>query len=62
MSEAMQEAGNEEDVESQIEKALSCPCVADVRAGPCGKSFDAAFTCFIRNQKNEDLAGNTHAP
>ena len=48
---------NIETVESRIEKALSCPCVADIRASSCGKQFDAALSCFIRHEDDEDLAG-----
>ena len=26
--------------------ALACPCVKDLREGPCGAAFEAAFRCF----------------
>ena len=36
-----------------MEEALSCPCVDDLKSGPCGKSFVAAFSCFIRSTADE---------
>ena len=36
-----------------MEEALSCPCVDDLKNGPCGKSFVAAFGCFIRSTADE---------
>jgi hypothetical protein len=41
---------DEQKVEEQIAEALACPCVEDLRAGPCGKSFELAFSCFLRRQ------------
>jgi len=38
-----------------VEEALSCPCVADLKDGPCGKSFVAAFGCFIRSTADEKV-------
>ena len=38
-----------------MEEALSCPCVADLKDGPCGKSFVAAFGCFIRSTADEKV-------
>ncbi len=37
-------------IDEQIAEALACPCVDDLRSGPCGKSFEAAFSCFLRHQ------------
>ncbi|EIE23355.1 hypothetical protein COCSUDRAFT_62894 [Coccomyxa subellipsoidea C-169] len=42
-------------IDEQIAEALACPCVDDLRSGPCGKSFEAAFSCFLRHQaKHKD--------
>ena len=38
-----------EQVERNIQEALACPCIADFRDGPCGPSFVAAFSCFLRS-------------
>lgn len=35
--------------EERIARALDCPCVADLREGPCGTAFVAAFACFHRS-------------
>jgi intermembrane space import and assembly protein 40 len=40
----------EQRIQQQIDEALACPCVEDLRSGPCGKSFEAAFSCFLRHQ------------
>ena len=37
-------------IDEQVAEALACPCVDDLRSGPCGKSFEAAFSCFLRHQ------------
>jgi hypothetical protein len=29
-----------------VTEALACPCVADLKGGPCGPLFVAAFSCF----------------
>lgn len=59
LGEAIRQGGaaEKENVDTRIEKALSCPCVADLRTSSCGKYFDAALACFIRNEEYEDLAG-----
>lgn len=40
----------EQRIQQQIDEALACPCVEDLRSGPCGKTFVAAFSCFLRHQ------------
>jgi hypothetical protein len=44
-----------QELERKLEEALSCPCVADLRDGPCGPSFVGAFSCFIRSQTPEKV-------
>ena len=45
-----------QDLEQKIEEALACPCVDDLRNGPCGKEFVGSFSCYVRNFKAEDKA------
>lgn len=45
--------GNEQDIDAKIEQALACPCVADLKSGPCGSSFVSAFTCFLKSQSED---------
>jgi hypothetical protein len=33
-----------QELDALISAALECPCVKDLREGPCGKAFVAAFT------------------
>ena len=40
-----------------MQDALACPCVADLRDGPCGPQFVAAFSCFLRSQARPDPGG-----
>ena len=30
-----------------VAEMLACPCVADLRAGPCGPAFEGAFGCYV---------------
>eukprot|EP00239_Pterosperma_sp_CCMP1384_P004769 CAMPEP_0197856836 /NCGR_PEP_ID=MMETSP1438-20131217/29327_1 /TAXON_ID=1461541 /ORGANISM="Pterosperma sp., Strain CCMP1384" /LENGTH=121 /DNA_ID=CAMNT_0043472429 /DNA_START=104 /DNA_END=469 /DNA_ORIENTATION=- len=53
MAEAMKKAEEEEDVEKQVQAALDCPCVADLKEGVCGPNFIEAFSCFIRSTEEE---------
>ncbi|KAH9622156.1 hypothetical protein KSS87_010683 [Heliosperma pusillum] len=34
-------------------KALECPCIADLRKGPCGNHFSEAFLCFLKSAAEE---------
>eukprot|EP00899_Mesostigma_viride_P000297 jgi/Mesvir1/10268/Mv07819-RA.1 len=45
---------SEEEREKKIQEALDCPCVADLRDGPCGTTFVQAFSCFLRNNDDSD--------
>jgi len=51
-----------QELERSIEEAIACPCVADLRDGPCGASFVAAFSCFLRAQAGPPDAGGAAAP
>ena len=39
--------------DEKVERALACPCISDLKEGPCGLPFVAAFTCFLKSQDNE---------
>ncbi|KAK9812203.1 hypothetical protein WJX73_003949 [Symbiochloris irregularis] len=40
----------DQELDRQIEHALACPCIDDIKTGPCGQSFVGAFACFMRSQ------------
>ncbi|XP_010521811.1 PREDICTED: mitochondrial intermembrane space import and assembly protein 40 [Tarenaya hassleriana] len=42
-----------ESIEAKAEKALECPCIADLRSGPCGSQFSEAFLCFLKSTAEE---------
>nr|AFK36127.1 unknown [Medicago truncatula] len=44
---------NTENVEEMAQKALECPCIADLRSGPCGFQFSEAFLCFLKSTSEE---------
>ncbi|PSC72916.1 coiled-coil-helix-coiled-coil-helix domain-containing 4 [Micractinium conductrix] len=53
MAEAMAMAEGEEDMDKKIEAALACPCLGDLKEGPCGPSFVYAFGCFMRSEHED---------
>ncbi|KAK2635148.1 hypothetical protein Ddye_029940 [Dipteronia dyeriana] len=46
------------DVKAQ--KALECPCIADLRSGPCGVQFSEAFLCFLKSTSEEKGSDCVH--
>ncbi|KAG1355174.1 hypothetical protein COCNU_07G012860 [Cocos nucifera] len=42
-----------ESLDVKAQKALECPCVAELRKGPCGTQFTEAFVCFIKSTAEE---------
>ncbi|KAL6651081.1 hypothetical protein ACP70R_010006 [Stipagrostis hirtigluma subsp. patula] len=42
-----------ESIDLKVQKALDCPCVADLKNGPCGGQFVNAFSCFLRSTEEE---------
>ncbi|CAL5195745.1 unnamed protein product [Lathyrus oleraceus] len=44
---------NTENVEEMAQKALECPCIADLRSGACGFQFSEAFLCFLKSTSEE---------
>lgn len=55
ITEATNYGGNDENesLEVKAQKALECPCVAELRKGPCGTTFSEAFVCFIKSTAEE---------
>ncbi|XP_020574179.1 mitochondrial intermembrane space import and assembly protein 40 homolog [Phalaenopsis equestris] len=54
IAEATAEGGDEnETLDQKAQRALECPCVADLRKGPCGSHFSEAFVCFIKSTAEE---------
>ena len=33
--------------------ALACPCLDDLKAGPCSERFVESFTCFLKHKHEE---------
>ncbi|CAL0335176.1 unnamed protein product [Lupinus luteus] len=56
--------GNEdpdsESIEAKAQKALECPCVADLRSGACGSQFSEAFLCFLKSTAEEKGSDCVH--
>nr|CBG76418.1 OO_Ba0013J05-OO_Ba0033A15.5 [Oryza officinalis] len=46
------EDGNES-IDMKVQKALDCPCVAELKNGPCGSQFVDAFSCFLKSTEEE---------
>ncbi|KAK7381860.1 hypothetical protein VNO80_00408 [Phaseolus coccineus] len=49
-----------ESVEAMAQKALECPCIADLRAGSCGSQFSEAFLCFLKSTSEEKGSDCVH--
>ena len=44
-----------QELNQKVEQALACPCLDDLKEGPCGPSFVAAFSCFLKSRANEKV-------
>ncbi|KMT18633.1 hypothetical protein BVRB_2g027620 [Beta vulgaris subsp. vulgaris] len=42
-----------ESIDAKAQKALECPCIADLRKGSCGSQFSEAFLCFLKSTAEE---------
>lgn len=42
-------------LDAKAQKALECPCIADLRNGPCGAPFSEAFLCFLKSTSEEKV-------
>ncbi|KAJ7954643.1 mitochondrial intermembrane space import and assembly protein 40 [Quillaja saponaria] len=49
-----------ESLEAKAQKALECPCIADLRSGPCGDQFSEAFLCFLKSTSEEKGSDCVH--
>lgn len=47
-------------LEAKAQKALECPCIADLRSGPCGVQFSEAFVCFLKSTAEEKGSDCVH--
>ncbi|KAK6241490.1 hypothetical protein QUC31_014858 [Theobroma cacao] len=54
--------GNDENqsLDAQAQKALECPCVAELRNGACGVQFTEAFLCFLKSTVEEKGSDCVH--
>ncbi|KAF3485873.1 hypothetical protein F2Q69_00056506 [Brassica cretica] len=58
---AFGEGDNEnESLEAKAQKALDCPCIADLRNGSCGSQFTEAFRCFLISTAEEKGSDCVH--
>ncbi|XWS39628.1 hypothetical protein CRYUN_Cryun18bG0071400 [Craigia yunnanensis] len=48
-------------LDSQVQKALECPCVAELRNGACGVQFTEAFLCFLKSTAEEKGSDCVHS-
>ncbi|KAK1556177.1 hypothetical protein Q3G72_000124 [Acer saccharum] len=49
-----------ESLDAKAQKALECPCIADLRSGPCGVQFSEAFLCFLKSTSEEKGSDCVH--
>ncbi|GMH10885.1 hypothetical protein Nepgr_012726 [Nepenthes gracilis] len=50
----------DESLDAKAKKALDCPCIADLRNGPCGSQFSEAFLCFLKSTAEEKGSDCVH--
>ncbi|GAB2215353.1 hypothetical protein Droror1_Dr00019736 [Drosera rotundifolia] len=53
-------ADENESLDARAEKALDCPCIADLKSGPCGSQFSQAFLCFLKSTAEEKGSDCVH--
>ncbi|KAG7551634.1 CHCH domain [Arabidopsis thaliana x Arabidopsis arenosa] len=49
-----------ESLEAKAQRALDCPCIADLRNGSCGSQFSEAFLCFLKSTAEEKGSDCVH--
>ncbi|KAF8021785.1 hypothetical protein BT93_G2041 [Corymbia citriodora subsp. variegata] len=49
-----------ESLDAKVQKALDCPCIADLRSGSCGNQFSEAFVCFLKSTAEEKGSDCVH--
>ncbi|XP_061989854.1 mitochondrial intermembrane space import and assembly protein 40 homolog isoform X2 [Rosa rugosa] len=45
---------------NEAQKALECPCIADLQKGPCGLQFSEAFVCYLKSTVEEKGSDCVH--
>ncbi|KAJ9190635.1 hypothetical protein P3X46_001816 [Hevea brasiliensis] len=61
IAEAVAYGNNEnESLDAKAQRALECPCIADLRNGPCGIQFSDAFLCFLKSTAEEKGSDCVH--
>uniref|UniRef100_K3YWH2 Mitochondrial intermembrane space import and assembly protein 40 homolog n=1 Tax=Setaria italica TaxID=4555 RepID=K3YWH2_SETIT len=46
-------AAGDSSIDVTVQKALECPCLDDLKRGPCGSQFIDAFSCYLKSTKEE---------
>ncbi|XP_042965607.1 mitochondrial intermembrane space import and assembly protein 40 homolog [Carya illinoinensis] len=60
-AEAASYGNNEsESLDAKAQKALECPCIADLRNGQCGVQFSEAFFCYLKSTAEEKGSDCVH--
>ncbi|KAK9935793.1 hypothetical protein M0R45_022877 [Rubus argutus] len=49
-----------ESLDAKAQKALECPCIDDLRKGPCGLQFSKAFVCYLKSTVEEKGSDCVH--
>lgn len=44
------DSDDEEALDRRIAEALDCPCVEELKSGPCGELFVNTFTCYQKSR------------
>ncbi|KAM7463238.1 hypothetical protein LguiA_031359 [Lonicera macranthoides] len=47
-------------IDEKAQRALDCPCIADLRKGACGTPFSEAFLCFLKSTAEEKGSDCVH--
>ncbi|XP_020411273.1 mitochondrial intermembrane space import and assembly protein 40 homolog isoform X2 [Prunus persica] len=47
-------------LDAKAQKALECPCIANLRSGPCGHQFAEAFVCYLKSTVEEKGSDCVH--
>lgn len=42
-------------IDVKVQKALECPCLDDLKKGPCGSPFIVAFSCYLKSTEEEKV-------
>eukprot|EP01023_Acetabularia_acetabulum_P065317 TRINITY_DN862_c1_g1_i13.p3 TRINITY_DN862_c1_g1~~TRINITY_DN862_c1_g1_i13.p3 ORF type:complete len:134 (+),score=21.22 TRINITY_DN862_c1_g1_i13:226-627(+) len=56
------EDAQDQQLDDLVERALACPCIDDLKSGPCGQPFVSAFTCFLEKKQCLEIGGDDCMP